>query len=708
MIQTFFDRIAVRLVFWVVFWCSILTFADTLLQVYFEYSSEIRSSEQKINSYVRYHIPEVTDLVQQKNKSSVESFLQEMIHFSGLAYAAVIVDNEVYCQQGQKNACTRGCTVWPLWNATGKDATAGSLEVSTEMRSLDAYLFDGFGSRLIDNGIKIFLIGGFTFFIVQALVTRHLVSLARKVENIDLSKPFSPLQLQRKRLGRQHDELDMVVDGLNQMQQKANQAYAALSNNERRLLLFFNSTEEAIVGLDCRGVCTFANDKALQLLKVHSYEDIINKPLDRLIYSREETTLNRVFFQSVKDSLLQGSSVSVEESELCLINGRKIPVFLRTYPVFSQESVSGALIFINDISEKRGLLREKKLLTEAIQQIPMVVMITDADTRVQYVNPVAVSLTGYRKQSFIGKPVSRFIEKVEGELSGDEILEQARSGKQWAGIIECYSRYGKLLKFFTVISPVFDSGGRVANIIAVSREVSFEIAMRSELINSKKMDAVGRLSASFAHEFGNPLMGVRSVLKDLLQRDSCNEDDSFLLQLALEECTKMQSMVNDLQLKKNRAEQPRLREYAEDVIHSVLEDLKQKAQNNHVSLVLHFSTESKRALVRGDRLGIAIRNILVNGIEAMSEGGGNIDIRVQIQPKSDFLTIFIRDNGKGIRKEHQELVIEPFFSTKPEVVGTGLGLSIAYWLISGLGGEISFESDEGSGTVFKISVPFID
>lgn len=705
MIRNFFDRIAVRLVFWVVFWCSILTFADTFQQIYFEYRADVHRQEAAVDSCVRNHLSEVTRQVIRKNKASLESVLKSMIDFSGLAYAAVIIGDEVYCQFGDKQPCSAGCSIWPLWNESGADVTAGALEVSAEIKPLNAYLFDGFGKRLLDNGIKIFLIGGFTFFIVQALITRHLVTLAKNVRHFDFSKPAAPVNLRRRRWGTGTDELELVVNGLNEMQQRAQQAFSDLSRNEQRLLMFFNSTEEAILGLDEKKICTFANDKALKLLGVSEYDHIIGSHIEDLFYPLTWRAEGSVLLQSIEDSLQGGSSVSVEESVLRLKNGRKLPVSLRTYPVFQHDSIAGTLVYINDVSVKRELVREKNLLSEAVRQIPMAIIITDEYARIKYVNPITASLTGYARTHLIGKNVTAFIEKIEGDYSCHDILQQARNGKQWAGIIESYSKYGKLLKFFTVMSPVFNRSGKVVNIIAISREVSYEMAMRSELINAKKMDAVGRLSASFAHEFGNPLFGIQSVIKDLLNRDTCTEEDRYLLQLALEECSKMRVMVNGLQLKQDEIPEHSHQEEIETVINGVLTGLTEDTESQRVSLVKYVAPECRKVEVRGDRLSIVLRNILMNSIEAMREDGGIIDIRVMLDQVQKNLIIFIQDNGRGIQKEHQELILEPFFSTKPEVVGTGLGLSIAYWLVRGLGGEISFESHEGNGTIFRLCLP---
>ena len=100
---------------------------------------------------------------------------------------------------------------------------------------------------------------------------------------------------------------------------------------------------------------------------------------------------------------------------------------------------------------------------------------------------------------------------------------------------------------------------------------------------------------------------------------------------------------------------------------------------------------------------LVIINIIINAIEAMQDRRGVLQISTSME--EDTLLIMIADRGKGINKSDEELIFEPFFSTKRDVEGTGLGLPIAHGTIMNLGGEILFTSEEGKGSVFTIRLP---
>ncbi len=566
----------------------------------------------------------------------------------------------------------------------------------------------GFNGRffhiLLANGIKIFSMAGCALWLFHFLVVRHLQSLARQVARLDFINPGSVLTCRRNNR-QEKDELDEVVLGLNTTLARARLAYKTLVGNEQRLLLFFDSTEESIIGVGLDGVCSFANDACLQLLAQKEYEEVIGKEVSSL-FSHSDLTKQRAFGDQgfIHQAMAQGLALQCEDGCITLPCGKTLFVALRVYPVFKEGEVSGALVFMNDTGEKRQLRRERQLLGEAIEQVPVMIVIADCEHRIQYANRGAEALTGFSRQEL----VDRSIFLMEGRSAESDIAlafaqNCLQNGQQWEGLLETRSKWGKPLKFFSVISPVFDDRNTVVNLISVSREVSCEIALQNELITTKKMEAVGRLSVSFAHEFGNPLFGVRSVLRDICDRVAFSADDKYLLELAHGECERMRSMVREFQhLDRQTPVREELIEITE-IIGAVLADVRPLLTANRVELFTEYHDNTGAIVGNKSKLSLVVRNIVINAIENMVKSGGTLRIATVLD--GDFLAISIGDSGGGIKKEHQDLIFEPFFSTKPEVEGKGLGLSVAYAAMKGLGGTITFVSEEGKGSVFTLHAP---
>ena len=162
-----------------------------------------------------------------------------------------------------------------------KEFYAAVLKVATDITPIRHDIVQKFLHSLISNGIKMFLIAGFVFLMFQYLVTRHLEEIARQIQQQDITRPCEPITLKRPERSQQ-DELDKVVSDLNAMRGKAQDALALLEKNEERLLLFFDSTEEAIVGVSRAGMCSFVNDSCMELLGKPDYEEVIGGNINTL------------------------------------------------------------------------------------------------------------------------------------------------------------------------------------------------------------------------------------------------------------------------------------------------------------------------------------------------------------------------------------------------------------------------------------------
>jgi len=95
-------------------------------------------------------------------------------------------------------------------------------------------------------------------------------------------------------------------------------------------------------------------------------------------------------------------------------------------------------------------------------------------------------------------------------------------------------------------------------------------------------------------------------------------------------------------------------------------------------------------------------HLLVNAAQAVESDG---TIRVETRREDDRVVVRIADDGRGIRPELLDRVFDPFFTTKAPGEGSGLGLSICHTIMKGLGGSLSFDSEPGGGTVFRVRLP---
>ncbi len=226
---------------------------------------------------------------------------------------------------------------------------------------------------------------------------------------------------------------------------------------------------------------------------------------------------------------------------------------------------------------------------------------------------------------------------------------------------------------------------------------------QQQLIQSEKLSAIGSLSASIAHEFNNPLCGVRNVMERMNRKNTFNDTDQNLVTLALDECDRMKRLIHDLQSFNRPTNNLRKEIDLHQVIEAILSLIEKELKIKRISIVKEYSDLVPAISVVEDQLKQVLLNIIKNAGEAIGEAGGVVTISTSQKDKS--VLIKIHDSGCGIKEELKEHIFEPFFTTKSAVKGTGLGLSVSYGIIKSHGGDIRVESEPGQGTSFTITLP---
>jgi two-component system NtrC family sensor kinase len=220
---------------------------------------------------------------------------------------------------------------------------------------------------------------------------------------------------------------------------------------------------------------------------------------------------------------------------------------------------------------------------------------------------------------------------------------------------------------------------------------------------------LGEISAVMAHEIRNPLAGIEAGIQHLLTKFGEGDEKHEAMERILGESERVNRIIEDILLT-SRPPQLNLAPCdISEVIEEVISRWGGRASEQGVEIRKYYATELP--LVRGDRMRLhqALSNLIVNGIEAMPDGG-ELSIAVTGPGQGSvaggdggYLEVEIRDTGVGIREEDLERIFQPFYTTKPR--GTGLGLSIARPIINEHGGRIEVKSGVGKGTRFIVRLP---
>jgi two-component system NtrC family sensor kinase len=230
-----------------------------------------------------------------------------------------------------------------------------------------------------------------------------------------------------------------------------------------------------------------------------------------------------------------------------------------------------------------------------------------------------------------------------------------------------------------------------------ARLTSAEAAM----LQAARLAAVGELAASIAHEINNPLYAARNSL--YLHADDLPEEyrDSPYLQIAREQMARIAGIIERMR----SFYRPDRGELAPADLNQIIEGtlalVDMHVRHKPISLIFTPAPDLPQVVCNADQLRQVFLNIMLNGIDAMSEGGSLI---VRTIAGASFAVAEISDTGVGIPADVQARLFDPFFTTKSN--GTGLGLSISAHIVTQHGGQIEVESQEGQGTTIRVVLPY--
>ncbi len=251
-------------------------------------------------------------------------------------------------------------------------------------------------------------------------------------------------------------------------------------------------------------------------------------------------------------------------------------------------------------------------------------------------------------------------------------------------------------------------GDRVGQVLVVRdfREVA---ALRSRLMMSGRLAAVGELAAGIAHEINNPISFVQSNLNQLMTHwasaEKCMELDVFqegleLLEESLEGTARVVATVKNVREFAHAGQGARETADVNDLLAATL-----RIAETHLRHRANVERRFGRIPLlscRAQDLKQVFLNMLLNASHAIEEGG---NIRVSTEMVDSNIIVGIEDDGCGMEPDLVERVFDPFFSTKKVGEGMGLGLSLSYQMVKNHGGEIQVESEPNRGTRFWISLP---
>jgi len=225
---------------------------------------------------------------------------------------------------------------------------------------------------------------------------------------------------------------------------------------------------------------------------------------------------------------------------------------------------------------------------------------------------------------------------------------------------------------------------------------------QEKLIRSERLAALWKLSQGVAHEVRNPVTVIGGFARRLQAQFADNDPIREAMEIILKETERLERMVIDIETF-SRLSQPVPKPLqVAAVIDACLGEFSDRLKSQGIRVIKRFSEEMPTIEADKVLLQLALREVVLNAIEAMP-AGGSLELNLNSQP--DRLIIRIKDSGVGIRPEDLPSVFDPFFTSKTS--GSGLGLATVHRIVSDHSGEVEIDSKPDEGTEVRIILPYL-
>jgi PAS domain S-box-containing protein len=376
-----------------------------------------------------------------------------------------------------------------------------------------------------------------------------------------------------------------------------------------------------------------------------------------------------------------------------------------------------------ELYKAKRRLNENLVLEHILRaSLDMVIVATDTEGVVRYFNPAAESVFQIRSSGAIGKPLANLC--TAAGLDAPFLESGVRTAlTDGSCLFQLERRQGDTVQLFRCrIATIADSDGQVLGFVHTLSDISAkkkaaeeQERLQAELLQARKMEAIGQLTAGISHDFNNILASVLGYT--CLALDSADVEDGGEVEECLLEIHKAgkraQALVGQLLTFSRSSPQHRQSVSIASLIEEITRMLRATLPAT-VELRLELVEDVPPVFVDPVQVQQLVVNLVLNARDAI-DGHGTVTVGLRNLLdvdavsavthrviRGDWVEVWVADNGCGMAAEVLEQSFEPFFTTKEVGKGSGMGLAVVHGIVTQNGGEVLVESEPGKGTVFRI------
>ncbi len=469
-------------------------------------------------------------------------------------------------------------------------------------------------------------------------------------------------------------------------------AHEALRASEKKYRQLMETLQEGVWAIDQDSNTSFVNPHMAAMLG-YSVEEMLGKPLFNFMdESGVEIAKRNV-------ELRKQGLTEQHDFEFVRKDGNRVYTILDTAPLTDEKgNYSGALAGVIDITERKREEEAIKWLAKFPSENPNPVLRIARDGKLLYVNPAGMKqLPEWRLQ--VGRPAPPWMREVAAQV----LAEGATQTIDIAHGARMYS-------FF--VAQIVD--GPYANLYGLDitdiRSAQKELRrQRQEIFHMERVQTMGELAASLAHEINQPLMGIMSNAQAAQRFMAGSAPDLDEIRYILADIVADDKRAGEViqRLRASLMKQDSVPKHMDlnDAIHEIIKVIHSEAVIKDVSIATELARDLPSVLADRVQFQQVVLNLIRNAEQAMA-GVPAGERRIVIQTHHDMsqgVTVSVRDTGVGIAKQQFDTLFKPFYTTKPD--GLGMGLNICRSIVEEHGGRIWLENNPDRGARACFTLP---
>lgn len=391
--------------------------------------------------------------------------------------------------------------------------------------------------------------------------------------------------------------------------------------------------------------------------------------------------------------------------------------FVTTYTDVTEQRLTEARLEQRVIKRTEALHKSELWIRQIADAVPALIAYVDKDNRYQFINNMHQEWFGLNREQLLGTSIFDLVEArnleqlrqdVANVLKGQEIQSEYRLGRKGRSPLDVSISF----------IPHFDDQQQMLGYFFLGQDLTEYKQTQRELIESQKMQALGRLTGGIAHDFNNLLtiiLGNLNFLEDFNQDnvdfEELNEVVDCCQQAARRGSKLIQRMLTFSRRQPLKPEASCLNTLVTDFTGLLTRTLGETVHIEH-----QLDADLPPIRIDRNQMETCLLNLTLNARDAMPKGGRVLITTRRYHkpeqhpsftdiPVGDYIMLSVRDEGDGMSHETISRAFEPFYTTKPAGVGTGLGLSMVYGFVKQSEGGIDIRSRQGEGTTVRLIFP---